>query len=200
MFEHLTGKLCEVSPSHCVIECGGVGYLIQISLNKYTALGKSETAKLLIHYAVSVDVRSGESKHVLYGFSAARERDLFRLLITVSGVSAGIARTILSTLPTDKVFDAIASGDAGTINSVKGIGPKTAQKIVTELRDKMSLSKGEKTFFADKSNSQRNDALMALSSLGMDRIKAEKTLGLVITKHGEDLPLEELIRLTLREI
>lgn len=200
MFEFLSGKLAESSPSHAVIECAGVGYFVQISLNTYSDIGKAESLKLLTHHAVSVDVRSGESHHKLFGFSTAKERTLFRLLITVSGVSTGLARTILSTLTTDQVFNAIANGDDKSINAVKGIGPKTAQKIVVDLRDKLNISKDEKTIFQDGGNNQRTDALMALSSLGMDRLKAEKTLDSIIRQYGNDLPLEELIRLTLKQL
>ncbi len=121
-------------------------------------------------------------------------------MITVSGVSTGLARTILSTLTTDQVFNGIANGDDKSINAVKGIGPKTAQKIVVDLRDKLSISKDEKTIFQDGGNNQRTDALMALSSLGMDRLKAEKTLDSIIRQYGNDLPLEELIRLTLKQL
>jgi len=198
MIEFLSGKLAESSPSYVVIECGGVGYFVQISLNTYSALGKNEHIKLLTHHAVTVDVRSGDSQHKLFGFSDKKERTIFRLLISISGVSTGLARTILSTLTTDQVYNAIAMGDDKTINAVKGIGPKTAQKIVVELRDKLNVSKDEKILFRDGCNNLRNDALMALSSLGMDRLKAEKTLDRIISQHGTDLPLEEMIRLTLK--
>lgn len=198
MIAQLSGKLIEKHPSYVIIECGGVGYEVQVSLHTFEEIKDAESCRLLIHYAVSVDVRSGASQHMLVGFMSNHERDVFRALINISGVSANIARTILSFLSPKELHEAVESGDIARIKSVKGIGPKLAQRIVTELRDK-NLTEGVKfDNFATPHNTVKGEALVALCSLGLDRGKAEKAIEKVRAEKGRDLPVEELIKHALR--
>src|SRR5690625_756635 len=131
MISHIQGRLVEKNPTDVVIDCNGVGYQLNISLNTYSQLPDSETVKLFSHLIIRDDA------HTLYGFMTASERDIFRLLITVSGVGPMTARTMLSSLTPEQVMEAIASDDVKTIKSVKGIGVKTAQRVLLDLKDKI---------------------------------------------------------------
>jgi len=198
MIAQLNGKLVEKQPSHVIIECGGVGYEVLISLHTYDGIKDEESCKLLIHYAVSVDVRSGASHHQLIGFTTAQERDVFRALISISGVSANLARMILSYLSPEELQTAVVSGDVGRFKSVKGIGPKLAQRIVSDLQQKKELSAVNFDNFAGSHNTAKSEALVALCSLGFERNKAEKAIEQTMAEKGRDLPVEELIKLSLR--
>lgn len=198
MIAQLRGRLIEKKPSQVIIECGGVGYEVQISLNTYQNLKDSEECKLLIHYAVSVDVRSGASNHQLYGFVAEAERTLFRMLISISGVSSNIARTILSFLSPEDLQKSVVMGDIDRIKSVKGIGPKLAQRIISELQEKKGKTEVNFDNFAALHNTAKSEALIALCSLGFDRLKAEQSLEKTIADKGNDLAVEELIKFALR--
>ncbi|MDX1784279.1 MAG: Holliday junction branch migration protein RuvA, partial [Aequorivita vladivostokensis] len=131
MITHIQGRLVEKNPTDVVIDCNGVGYFINISLHTFSDLPTSENVKLFTHLLVREDA------HTLYGFSSVAEREIFRLLISVSGVGASIARTMLSSLAPEQVLDAIAQNDIATIQSVKGIGAKTAQRVILDLKDKI---------------------------------------------------------------
>jgi len=198
MIAQLNGKLVEKQPSHVIIECGGVGYEVLISLHTYDGIKDEESCKLLIHYAVSVDVRSGASHHQLIGFTTPQERDVFRALISISGVSANLARMILSYLSPEELQTAVVSGDVGRFKSVKGIGPKLAQRIVADLQQKKELSVVNFDKFAGSHNTAKSEALVALCSLGFERLKAEKAIEQTMAEKGRDLPVEELIKLSLR--
>ena len=152
MIEFIAGNFAEKTPSHVVVEANGIGYLVHVSLSTYEEINVLNAGKLLIHYSVSVDVRSGESKHQLYGFSSSHERQLFRQLITVSGVSSSISSTILSAFKAHEIQSVIVNGDSQTLTTVKGVGPKLAQKIVGELREKLAKS----DFASDISKSSGN--------------------------------------------
>src|SRR5690606_18780418 len=138
MIEFISGDFAEKTPTYVVVDVNGLGYLVHISLSTYEEINKESSGKLLTHYSVSVDVRSGESKHQLFGFSSNHERHLFRQLIGVSGVSSGIANMILSAFKSGELQSIIVNGDSQTLTSVKGVGPKLAQKVVAELREKLA--------------------------------------------------------------
>lgn len=198
MIAQLSGKLVEKQPSYVIIDCGGVGYEVQISLHTFEEIKDEEACRLLIHYAVSVDVRSGASQHVLVGFTTSQEREMFRALINISGVSANIARTILSFFSPKELYEAVETSDIARFKSVKGIGPKLAQRIVGELRDK-NLTEGVKfDNLAAPHNTVKGEALVALCSLGFDRGKADKAIEKVRAEKGGELPVEELIKHALR--
>lgn len=202
MIDSLRGELLERAPGHAVVDCNGVGYLVQLSLNTYADLPARGTVKLFIHYAVSVDVRSGQSEHRLFGFVSDEERQLFRQLITVQGVSTTIGLAIMSSRHADELRVSILSGDELALKSVKGIGPKLAQRIVQELRGRLNAEPVERSLaMAGAGNSLKAEALSALVSLGLDRTKAERTLqGILNERKAEPPALEELIRLTLKNL
>jgi Holliday junction DNA helicase RuvA len=155
-----------------------------------------------VHYAVSVDVRSGSSEHRIFGFAQAEERHLFRRLIEVQGVSATIGMAILGGLRPDQLRMAVLNGDEGALKRIKGIGPKLAQRIVTELGGKLAGEPLERSLATGAvGNSLKAEALSALVSLGLDRVKAERTLqGILNERKAEPPALEELIRLTLKNL
>lgn len=201
MIDSLRGELVERSPDHAVVECGGVGYLVYITADTYSRLPGKGACRLHVHYAVSVDVRSGQSEHKLYGFLDAEERHLFRQLITVQGVSSTIGLAILGARRAADLRLAIMGGDETALKAVKGIGPKLAQRIVQELGGKLAADPIEKRArpVHGGGNTVKAEALSALISLGLDRAKAERGLQRVLDEHTGDLPgVEELIRLTLK--
>jgi holliday junction DNA helicase RuvA len=203
MIESLRGDLAEKAPGHAVVECHGVGYWVHISTNTYGDLPERGACRLHIHYAVSVDVRSGLSEHRLYGFTNAEERHLFRQLIDVQGVSSTIGMAILSGKRAEDLRTAILNGDESALKSVKGIGPKLAQRIVGELRGKLANEPIERVLAVagGGGNTLRAEALSALVSLGLDRAKAERSLQRVLNEHADGTPaLEELIRLSLKNL
>ena len=202
MIDSLKGELLEKAPGHCVVDCGGVGYLVQVGANVLAALPEKGVVRLMIHYAVSVDVRSGQSEHKLFGFLSAGERHLFRQLIGVQGVSTTIGSAILGAHPADELRVAIMNGDGSRLRSVKGIGPKLAERIVAELRGKLAGEPVQRVLaMAGEGNSLRAEALSALSTLGLDRAKAERAIQNVLKDRRNDPPeLEELIRLSLKNI
>jgi Holliday junction DNA helicase RuvA len=203
MIDSLRGDLAEKAPGHAVVDCHGVGYLVHITANTYGDLPERGACKLFIHYAVSVDVRSGLSEHKLFGFINTEERHLFRQLIGVQGVSTTIGLAILGGKRAEDLRVAILNGDESALKSVKGIGPKLAQRIVSELRGKLSNEPIERVLAsaAGGGNTLRAEALSALVSLGLDRAKAERSLQRVLSERAEDVPpLEELIRLSLKNL
>ncbi len=201
MIDSLRGEIVERTPTHAVVECNGVGYLVFITPDTYANLPERGVCKFFIHYTVSVDVRSGQSEHKLYGFLEIEERHLYRQLINVQGVSSTIGLAILGARRASDLRTAIMIGDEATLKAVKGIGPKLAQRIVQELREKLVADPIEKLASprADGGNTLRTEALSALISLGLDRAKAERSLQRVLDDRKNDPPaLEELIRLTLK--
>ena len=153
MITHIQGRLVEKNPTDVVIDCNGVGYFVNISLHTFSELPTSENVKLFTHLLIRDDA------HTLYGFSGVAEREIFRLLISVSGVGASTARTMLSSLAPEQVLDAIAQNDITTIQSVKGIGAKTAQRVVLDLKDKILKVYGLSSISTGTSNTNKNEAL-----------------------------------------
>ena len=203
MIERLRGELAERAPGHVVVECHGVGYLVHASAMTLEALPLRGEVVLHIHYAVSVDVRSGQSEHRLYGFHNNEERHLFRSLIGVQGVSTTIGMAILGSQRVEELRLAILNGDVAALKRVKGIGPKLAERIVAELRGKLAGEPMEQVLAlaGGGGNTLRAEALSALVSLGLDRVKAERSVQKVLQEHEATPPaLEELIRLSLKNL
>lgn len=199
MFEYISGKFSEKTPTHVVVDVGGIGYIVSVSLNTYTDINELSEGKLLAQYNVSVDVRSGESRHQIFGFSTALERALFRQLVSVSGVSSGIAHMILSAFKPDELQSILVNGDAKTLTTVKGVGPKLAQKIIGELREKVAKDENNFDESTTGGNSMRQEALSALTALGFDRGKTAKVLNQLI-KDEPPSSVEVLIKNALKQL
>lgn len=195
MIAFVEGKLAVKSPAQVVVDCGGVGYAIHISLNTYELLSQAEHARVLTHLVVK------EDSHTLYGFAEENERQLFLSLISVSGVGANTARMILSSVKPAEVSHAISSGNWALLKSVKGIGPKTAQRIVIDLQDKLKKSEGVGDLISSASpaNKAVEEALSALVMLGFSRSEAEKGLQKV-RQQNPAYTVEELVKHTLKHI
>lgn len=193
MITHIQGRLVEKNPTDVVIDCNGVGYFVNISLYTFSHIPTSENVKLFTHLQVREDA------HLLYGFSSIIEREIFRLLISVSGVGASIARTMLSSLNPEQVKEAIASNDLATIQSVKGIGSKTAQRVVLDLKDKILKVYGLDDVSAVSSNTNKNEALSALETLGFARKQAEKVCDKIYAQDPQ-ASVETIIKLALKNL
>ncbi|MEW6469131.1 MAG: Holliday junction branch migration protein RuvA [Bacteroidota bacterium] len=193
MYDHFDGKLVEKNPAYVVIECAGVGYLLNISLNTFSKIGNEERCRLFAHLAVREDA------HVLYGFHDTAERELFLKLISVSGVGAATARMILSSLSPDEIRSAIAAGNVALLKGVKGIGEKTAQRIIVDLAGKLAKDDVPRNFLAAH-NKIKEEALLALVSLGFARNMAEKALEKAVKSDPADKTVEQLIKDALRNL
>ena len=196
MYEYITGKLTELAPAYAIVEAAGVGYFINISLQTYSEIENSDNVKLYLHYIVREDAQ------ILYGFASKAERELFRLLIGVSGVGGNTARMIQSTYSPSELRNIIGSGNAVLLKNVKGLGLKTAQKIIVELSGKMvELKVDEKITGAVSSidNEAYNEALSALVMLGFQKGTSEKVLKKIF-KENPDLRVEEAIRIALKQL
>ena len=193
MITQIIGRLVEKSPTQVVIDCHGIGYEVNISLNTYSQLGDDENIKLFTHLQIR------EDSHTLFGFFTPMERSVFRLLLSVSGIGASIARTMLSSLEPQQIQRAIISEDLNTIKSIKGIGLKTAQRVLIELKDKMlNLYEGEEIqSFAN--NTIKEEALSALEVLGYSRKQSEKVIDNVIQSAPES-SVEGLIKAALNKL
>lgn len=202
MIDSLNGALLDIAMDHVVLECGGVGYLVSVPSSVVASLPTAGTVRLFVHYAVSVDVRSGQSEHRLFGFQHRDDRQLFRRLIEVQGVSATIGMAIMGARSAQDIHTAILVGDEGMLKGVKGIGPKLAQRIIGELQGKLAgtpMPAGAAPVLGG--NTLRAEALSALTSLGLDRMKAERAMNTVLQERSGETPaLEELIRLTLKNL
>ena len=198
MIYHLRGRLAEKTPTYAVVECGGVGYQVHISLNTFEQLGNDENVMLHTHLVVREDAQ------LLYGFSQPEERSMFLLLLGVSGVGASTARMILSAMNVDQAAQAIQSGDVDAMKSVKGIGAKTAQRIIIDLQDKLGAIDAPAMPAARGAqgghNNSRQEALIALTTLGFDRTRCEKTLDQIMKDSPDMTAVEDLIKHALRRL
>lgn len=193
MIAHLQGRMVEKSPTEIVIDCNGVGYQVNISLHTYSLLPDSESVKLYTYLQIKEDA------HTLFGFAEKAERELFKLLISVSGVGAGTARTMLSSLEPRQVISAIASGNDGAIQAIKGIGAKTAQRVILDLKDKVLKLYDLEEVSAPGYNTNRDEALSALEVLGFNKKLAEKALEKVL-KENPSANVEMMIKQALKNL
>ena len=194
MIHHIHGRLVEKAPTHAIIEAGGVGYFINISLLTYSKLKATEACMLYTHLSVK------EDSHTLYGFAEKTEREIFRKLISVNGVGATTARIMLSSLTSDEITAAIISGDVDTLKSIKGIGTKSAQRIIVDLKDKLGKIEGlEENILTFNNNTHKDEALSALLALGFTKNVVEKVL-IKVLKAQPDLDVEGLIKGALKNL
>lgn len=193
MIAHLQGKLVEKSPTQVVIDCGGVGYHVNISLHTYSLLPATDFIKLFTHLQIK------EDSHTLFGFVEKSEREIFKLLLSVSGIGASIARTMLSSLDPKQITNAIASGDVITIQSIKGIGSKTAQRVILDLKEKVLKLYDLDEVSMSQSNTNRDEALSALEVLGFVR-KASERIVEKIVKEAPDSSVEYIIKQALKNL
>jgi Holliday junction DNA helicase RuvA len=192
MYSYFEGKLVDISPAAAVVECNGVGYALNISLNTYSKLKDKATCRMFTHMVVREDAL------VLYGFADERERLVFRQLISVSGVGANTARLILSSLSPDEVAEAIITENVRVLQSIKGIGTKSAQRIIVDLKDKMGKDDGMHEFLGLAHNTAKDEALSALIMLGFNKIQAAKALDNIIKVSPSGLTVEHLIKEALK--
>ncbi len=193
MIYSIKGRLLEKNPTNVVIDCNGVGYFINISLHTFSQIPAEESLQLYTHLQVK------EDSHTLYGFWEKREREIFRLLISVSGVGASTARSMLSSLEPQQIMEAIAAGDVATIQGIKGIGAKTAQRVIIDLKDKMVKVYGVEEVSAPQSNTTREEALSALETLGYTRMQSGKVVERIV-KDEPDASVESLIKQALKKL
>ncbi|EDP72452.1 Holliday junction DNA helicase [Flavobacteriales bacterium ALC-1] len=193
MITHLEGKLVEKNPTDVVIDCNGVGYFINISLHTFSQIPDRENLRLYTYLQVR------EDSHSLYGFSSKTEREIFKLLISVSGIGANTARTMLSSLTPDQVKEGIASGDVALIQSVKGIGAKTAQRVIIDLKDKVLKVYGIDELSLIPNNTHKDEALSALDVLGFNKKQSEKVVDRILQTQPDAL-VEQIIKEALKNL
>ena len=203
MIEYIKGTLEELTPALAVVEAAGIGYGLNISLNTFSAIQGKQSVKLYVHEVLVAGGR--DDSFTLYGFATIRERELYRLLLTVSGVGANTARMILSSMTPNELCDTIATGNESLLKSVKGIGLKTAQRIIVDLRDKIASTgvaqelpaSGGAGVLVD--NSVKEEAISALTMLGFSPAPTAKVV-VGILKAQPDLPVEQVVKLALKQI
>lgn len=193
MIAHIQGKLVEKTPTDVVIDCNGVGYHINISLHTYSLLPQADFIRLYTYLQIK------EEAHSLYGFVEKSERELFKLLLSVSGIGAGIARTMLSSLDPKQIIQAIANGDVGMVQSIKGIGNKTAQRVILDLRDKVLKIYDLDEISVAQHNINREESLSALEVLGYVRKNAEKAVDKIL-KESPEASVETIIKQALKNL
>ena len=195
MISYLKGTFAHITPSTAIVDIGGIGYEVNISLNTYSKIQNLEKGLLYTHVIIKEDA------HLLYGFSDTQEKDIFLLLISVSGIGANTARLILSYMKPEEIVAAITRGDAGSLERIKGIGKKTAERAILELKDKLGKGAPDTGFEPSKGTGStlRQDALSALQSLGINRNQAEQAVQ-KITAQQPDIVLEQLIKEALKAI
>lgn len=195
MITHLEGRLVEKTPTYIVIDCNGVGYWVNISLNTFSQLPDLERVKVYTYLQVKEDA------HTLFGFFDKSERELFTLLISVSGVGAATARVMLSSLSPTQLRSAIINNEVRTIQSAKGIGAKTAQRIILDLREKvLKLSEDPSLPTLPQGQPHKEEALAALEVLGYPRKTAEGVVGKILSQSSEELSVEQLIKQALKQL
>ena len=193
MITHIRGKLVEKNPNNVIVECNGIGYILPISLQTFSNIPDRENIKLHTHLIIREDA------HILYGFWEVIEREIFKLLISVSGVGPSTAITMLSSMNTEEIQRAIASEDVEKIKSVKGIGVKTAQRVIVDLKDKILKTYNISEDLSIPNNTIKNEALSALEVLGFTRKKVDNIIQ-VILQDSPNIKLEELIKRALKNL
>ena len=194
MITHIKGKLVEKSPTSVIIDVNGVGYLIHISLNTFSAIPDKENLQLYTHLQIK------EDSHTLFGFYGLKEREIFRLLISVSGIGASIARTMLSSLSPEQIIQGISIGDSAMIQSVKGIGLKTSQRVIIELKDKvLKIYDIDDNISFQNNNTAKEEALSALEVLGINKKTSEKLVDKIMLDNA-DASIEFIIKEALKNL
>jgi len=191
VLEYITGKVSELSPTFLIIENNGIGYFVKISLNCYSKIGESNEVKIFIHEVIREDT------YDLYGFAEKEEREIYRKLISVSGVGPNTALVMISSLSTSEIITAISTGDVNTIKSVKGIGLKTAQRVIVDLKDKIGNMSENIELFDNKGNTIKEESLSALIMLGFNKKQAEKAIDKIV-KDGKETDVEGVIKAALK--
>ncbi|WP_418510662.1 Holliday junction branch migration protein RuvA [Corallibacter sp.] len=193
MITHIQGKLVEKNPTDVTIDCNGVGYLLNISLHTFSKIPDQENIKLFTHLQVK------EDSHTLFGFSSLSEREIFRLLISVSGIGASIARTMLSSLSPKEIREGIATENVALIQSIKGIGAKTAQRVILDLKDKILKVYDIDELSTPQSNTNKDEALSALDVLGFQKKQSERVVDKIL-KTQPDADVETIIKQALKNL
>jgi len=196
LIAYIKGEITYKKPTYIHIETNGIGYHVNISLNTYSKLENLDRVKLYTHLQVK------EDSHTLYGFVAESERDIFRMLISVSGIGTNTARIILSSMSANDVCNSIVNDDVARFSSVKGIGPKTAQRVILDLKDKVlkTTDSFESKFKNNKGSSIRQEAISALNALGFQKSAILKKIDLVLSKNPQINQVEELLKLVLKQL
>lgn len=193
MIAHLQGKLIEKTPTEVIIDCGGVGYHVNISLHTYSLIPQTDTIKLFTYLQIK------EDSHTLFGFVEKSEREIFKMLLSVSGIGASIARTMLSSLDPKQIIQALAVGDVATIQSIKGIGMKTAQRAILDLKDKVLKLYDIDEVSMFQNNTNKEEALCALEVLGFNKKLAEKVVDKIVNLDSETT-VESIIKQALKNL
>jgi Holliday junction DNA helicase RuvA len=191
MFEYIKGSVTSLNPAGVVVEAGDIGYFVHISLTTYTQLHGSENAKLFLHQTIREDA------HILYGFAEKDEREIFRLLISVNGIGANTAIMMLSSHKPDELRHAILNENVGLLKNIKGIGIKTAQRVIIDLKDKVGKTTAGDLLFRSDENMVRTEAVSALEMLGFNKKAVEKLVDQIL-KEQPAIPVENLIKLALK--
>lgn len=194
MYDYISGKVISKTATQIVLDCGGIGYAINISLNTFSKIKEGAQCKVFVHQSIKEDA------HTLYGFAEEEERRLFRNLITVSGIGASTARMMLSSLSPGEIEQAIVTGNAPVLQNIKGIGAKSAQRIIIDLKDKIRKSSDSVVAFSLPGNTMRDEALSALVTLGFAKNAAEKSVDSAIRTKGTNMSVEELIKSALANL
>lgn len=197
MYSYIEGKLVEKNPAYVVCDCGGIGYMIHISINTFSKLKDHDTFRLFTHLAIRNEATTPVG-FMLFGFASREERSLFRKLISVSGVGYNTALLVLSSLTPEALYRAVQENNPSVLQSVKGIGPKSAQRIIIDLKDKLEKPEPGKEFAPPAYNTNKQEALSGLSVLGFSKPVAEKALDRIISKYGHSMKVEELIKEALK--
>ncbi len=193
MYEFITGDIVEKTPTFIVLETGNVGYYINITLNTYTLLPGQNPCQLFIHQIVREDA------HILFGFISREEREVFRQLISVSGIGANTARLILSSLGPAEIERSVNEGNVAVLQGIKGIGEKSAQRIIVDLKGKITIKAGMDYLYPEQSNTLRDEALSALVNLGFAKKTVEKVLDQILRRNDKPA-VEELIKEALKKL
>ncbi len=194
MYEYINGKIAGLTPTNAIIEAGSIGYFIHISLNTYSAINGQQSVKLFLHQVVRDDA------HLLYGFADAGERELFRLLISVTGIGSSTALMMLSSLTPDEIKKAILEENVNLLKSIKGIGAKTAQRVIIDLKDKIGKQPAsDQILMTGQDNTIRDEALSALVMLGFARKNVEKELDKIL-KSNPGITVEQTIKMALKSL
>jgi holliday junction DNA helicase RuvA len=193
MYEFIKSKVAELNPAYAVMDTGSVAYFVHISINTYSLLKEGNDHVLYIHQVIREDAQ------LLFGFADKQERELFRLLITVSGIGANTARMMLSSQSVNDLKNAILTGNVPVLQGIKGIGAKTAQRIIIDLKDKISKTGADADIFMSEGNTKREEALSALVMLGFNKASVEKILDKIF-RENPNLSVEQIIKLSLKQL